>query len=378
MTLPILDKKYLKMAPCLIDGPLSQAGIKLVTELKLLGNSTMAVALRAWAAAFLYNEMEKALADESDPTGVVLASFTTVLDRSENMRSLINGLDRISSLDNRQQDQSEVGFDHFGTLFTRNISERFWQQPYNQLAERLKRNGVDLDMFKDATVIDIGCGSGRNTFVLKDLGAKKVIGIDVSQAGIALAQKRQKELGITDNLEFRVASALQLPFDDNSFDITFSMGVFHHTPDWKKGFSEMYRVTKPHGTGLLMYLNEKPGGLCYDVIEILRCIVDGDNQRAIQNALETLDISSPTIIKILDPLLCEINTMLTTQDIEQELNLLGAENVKRFNRGSDSDHIEKIKNNFPHAQEKFGVGEQRYIFTKSDLAMETRQNPNRE
>jgi len=157
---------------------------------------------------------------------------------------------------------------------------------------------------------------------------------------------------------------MHLPFQDNTFDIAFSMGVFHHTPDWKKCINEMYRVMKPSGIGLLMYLNEKPGGILYDHIDFLRCILRNDDPKTIQKSLELLNIDNADIIGILDPLLCEINEKLLSSEIESCLNLLGAKEIRRFKRGSDNDSIEKIYNKEPFATLKYGVGEHRYYFKK--------------
>ncbi len=113
-----------------------------------------------------------------------------------------------------------------------------------------------------------------------------------------------------------------------------------------------------------MYLNEKPGGLLYDHIDFLRCILLKDDPKTIQKSLELLNIDNSDIIGILDPLLCEINEKLLSSDIESHLNSLHAKDIKRFERGSDYDSIEKIYNTEPFAKEKYGVGEHRYHFKK--------------
>jgi len=49
----------------------------------------------------------------------------------------------------------------------------------------------------------------------------------------------------------RVASAEQLPFPDQSFDVVVSSGVLHHTPDFAAAMRESYRVTRVGGSGLI-------------------------------------------------------------------------------------------------------------------------------
>ena len=54
----------------------------------------------------------------------------------------------------------------------------------------------------------------------------------------------------------------------------------------------------------------------------------------------------------------------TAEEIAAELELNGATNIKRLQRGSDFDRVEYIYKNTPFAKEKFGVGENRFVFNK--------------
>jgi ubiquinone/menaquinone biosynthesis C-methylase UbiE len=357
----LVTKNDILEAPCLLQQPWKTTGQKIIHELRTLDNTELSSIFRTWITVYFKSEIKKVLLSDENP----ISATEKVL---KNILSLIPPIHSLSSLSiispPLSKIESSCTYDHFGTLFSTNATKSFWEQPYHQLKIRLERNHIDLDIFKDATIVDIGCGSGRNSFVLKDLGAKKVIGIDISEAGIQLANQRKEELGIGNEIEFLVGSAMDLPFHEHEFDIAFSMGVFHHTPNWKKCINEMYRIMKPSGVGLLMYLNEKPGGILYDHIDFLRCILLNDNPKTIQKSLELLGIDNSDIIGILDPLLCEINEKLLSSDIESHLTSLNAQDIKRFERGSDYDSIEKIYNNEPFAEAKYGVGEHRYYFRK--------------
>jgi SAM-dependent methyltransferase len=91
-------------------------------------------------------------------------------------------------------------------------------------------------------VLDVGCGMGRYAEVATRWGAR-VVGIDLSQAVEAAAS----------NLADRDAAILQadafrLPFAPESFDLIYSLGVLHHTPDCENAVKGLARFLKPGGT----------------------------------------------------------------------------------------------------------------------------------
>ena len=67
---------------------------------------------------------------------------------------------------------------------------------------------------------------------------------------------------------------------------------------------------------------------------------------------------------MLDHVMVPINTRLTPEEMVAELEKNGATNIKRLHRGTDFDRVEAIYNDIPFAKEKFGVGENRFVFNK--------------
>ena len=101
--------------------------------------------------------------------------------------------------------------------------------------------------FKDKICLDAGCGSGRRTKALLDLGAGYVYGCDISKDAIGVANVYLKRAGYERKCEFQEGNVLDLPYKNDKFDYVLCNGVLHHTLDWKKGMQEIYRVLKEEG-----------------------------------------------------------------------------------------------------------------------------------
>ena len=103
--------------------------------------------------------------------------------------------------------------------------------------------------FAGKKVLDVGCGNGYVLSRYAREGAD-VFGIDLTQAGVDLCEKRFAMEGL--NGRFTLASAEAMPFEDESFDCVCSMGVLHHTPDTPKAVKEILRVMKRGGRLIVM------------------------------------------------------------------------------------------------------------------------------
>jgi len=97
------------------------------------------------------------------------------------------------------------------------------------------------------SVLDLGCGAGRQTWYLADNGFT-VFGLDIAEAGIKMLEKvlRQKKL----KADLRVGNIFnKLPYGDNYFDAVVSVQVLQHgrEAEIKKAIGEIKRVLKPGG-----------------------------------------------------------------------------------------------------------------------------------
>ena len=123
---------------------------------------------------------------------------------------------------------------------------------------RLARAGYDIyrdfvntpaffELLPDVTgrrVLDVGCGEGYNTRLLAERGAR-VVGIDIAERFIeyAIAEERREPRGI----EYRIASAVELPFDAASFDGGTAFMSLMDIPELERVMAESFRVIRPGG-----------------------------------------------------------------------------------------------------------------------------------
>lgn len=102
---------------------------------------------------------------------------------------------------------------------------------------------------KNLSVLEIGCGLGTDGAQFAKAGADYT-GIDLTQAAVDLARRRFELFNLPG--KFRVADAESLDFPDNSFDLVYSHGVLHHTPDTAGAIREVHRVLRPGGRAAVM------------------------------------------------------------------------------------------------------------------------------
>ncbi len=99
---------------------------------------------------------------------------------------------------------------------------------------------------QNKVVLDYGCGNGIHSVHLAKMGAKKVIGIDLSEKSLEIARERVKRAGLVDKIEFLKMDCEKMEFPYNSFDIIFDGGTFSSL-DLKQAYPELARVLKPDG-----------------------------------------------------------------------------------------------------------------------------------
>lgn len=98
------------------------------------------------------------------------------------------------------------------------------------------------------TVLDLGSGGGIDCFLsAKAVGPTgRVIGVDMTDSMLELANKNKAKLGLT-NVEFRKGEIEDLPVESDSVDVIISNCVINLSPDKDAVFREAFRILKPGG-----------------------------------------------------------------------------------------------------------------------------------
>ncbi|MBU1245959.1 MAG: class I SAM-dependent methyltransferase [Nanoarchaeota archaeon] len=101
-----------------------------------------------------------------------------------------------------------------------------------------------LGNVRGKTILCLGCGAGEECAYIKSLGAKKVIGVDISKGLIKLAKRNFPDI------EFKVMDMEKLKFAKSSFDLIYSSLVLHYVKNWVRVFNEVKKVLKKNGVFL--------------------------------------------------------------------------------------------------------------------------------
>lgn len=109
--------------------------------------------------------------------------------------------------------------------------------------------------FRGKKILEVGVGAGSD-FLQWVRAGTQAHGIDLTPEAIENVKQRLALYNLQ-AADLQVADAENLPYDDNSFDLVYSWGVIHHSPDTPKCLSEIVRVTKPGGTIKIMIYNRR-------------------------------------------------------------------------------------------------------------------------
>lgn len=154
--------------------------------------------------------------------------------------------------------------------------QNFWGDLYQQLYEKSDKNlspekldyflselkillenfeqplgvEIDLSLLHGKTVLEIGCGAGAHSSLMKKAGAK-IISVDITPERVFSTHQKLTMIPQGQGLACQ-ANCEKLPFKDKTFDLVYSFGVLHHTTHTETAINEVYRVIKPGGQAVIM------------------------------------------------------------------------------------------------------------------------------
>ena len=98
------------------------------------------------------------------------------------------------------------------------------------LADRINILKKEIGNVKNKTILDIGCGGGRNSIPLAKMGAK-VTGVDISPQMLDFAKNNSKKNKCSKNTNFILSSAWETNLPSKSFDKILLLGILEHIPE---------------------------------------------------------------------------------------------------------------------------------------------------
>ncbi len=157
--------------------------------------------------------------------------------------------------DEKQRARDQWGQDPCGHVYAR--EEEFGSREFFDRVERHRyeeyapwmADVMGFNEFRGARLLEIGCGMGTDLLQFARGGAR-CTGVDLTPRSVEITRHRFRLYDMPG--DFLITDGERLPFADESFDVVYSNGVLHHTPDTAGAIREVHRVLRPGGTAKVM------------------------------------------------------------------------------------------------------------------------------
>jgi 2-polyprenyl-3-methyl-5-hydroxy-6-metoxy-1,4-benzoquinol methylase len=157
--------------------------------------------------------------------------------------------------DDKQRAREQWGNDPAGAVYgskhefgTREFFDEVERHRYQEYAPWMPEV-MGFNEFSGAKLLEVGCGMGTDLLQFARGGAK-VTGVDLTPRSIETSRHHLELYGHSG--EFAIADCERLPFAEESFDVAYSNGVLHHTPDTAAAVREIHRVLRAGGLARVM------------------------------------------------------------------------------------------------------------------------------
>ncbi len=123
---------------------------------------------------------------------------------------------------------------------------------HKDLGKPFFKEVIDFESYKGKKILEVGCGIGIDSIQFARAGNDLTL-LDLTIESVSIARSRLESEGFSAN--YVSGDSENLPFADNQFDVVYSYGVIHHSPDTTRSVSEIFRVLKPGGQAVVMLYN---------------------------------------------------------------------------------------------------------------------------
>lgn len=136
-------------------------------------------------------------------------------------------------------------FGRWAPTYDRHVLQRLIFEPVQKTVLEL----AETQVAHPGAILDVGCGTGR---LLRSAAERfpdaRLQGVDAAEGMI---EQARASAGEGTRIDFKLATAEELPFGDSQFDLVFSTMTFHHWADQRQGIAEVSRVMTPSGRWIL-------------------------------------------------------------------------------------------------------------------------------
>lgn len=227
---------------------------------------------------------------------------------------------------------------------------------------RLRTNAIDLSVFEGKRCLDAGCGGGRASVLMAEAGAAEVVGLDLSERNVETCAMRAKQRGL-DQCRFVQGSLLEVPFEDEAFDIVWSNGVLHHTENPDLTLREITRVLKPGGH-MWLYLYGS-GGVYWYMVDWVRDLLRDVHVSECIYQLRMQDVPVRRIGEWIDDWFVPFLRRYTVEDVALRLRELGFGDPQPLRRGTEYDTSERLVDASDKEAQLMGDGDVRFFSQKT-------------
>lgn len=121
----------------------------------------------------------------------------------------------------------------------------------------------EIGLDSEKHVLDVGCGLGGPSRRLASQFGCRVTGLDLTEEYCRVAEVLSKRLGLDQLVSYIQGNALEMPFDDATFDVVWTQHASMNIPDKVGLYNEIYRVLKSGGYLAIYDILAGPGGEIY-------------------------------------------------------------------------------------------------------------------